>query len=409
MCPSSEQDEWVLKRDYLDHLIVEQKCRALTLKDLIETPVKSSYLLQLVERCTSLLNAEIAALDGLRHSLYDETTDIRQIRRKIRMIIKQISVVESYGIPSLRFQSPEVDFLNVLVFDISEEIGLPIAAPSVGCLSTDYFYFEPITRVIYVPLAESDFLLHLPDLFHEIGHNLLFASSESNPGIKLRPLAQATDKMSPMIADYFRDLIRRSQMRAGPREVSMVLERAHANWKDWLTEFLSDLFAVYTLGPAFVWSNYHLVAKVSDNAYQSSWFSSNPHPANEARMRLMLHAAGLIGFSKEKELIGERWTDLKAELDSPDAYYDMAYPDTLLQEIATIFLASLKQCGVSIVSPETLAGRSPQSVRSVLNNAWTVFWKTTPEEYRKWETQQLFDLKQSIQRPKRVAIVSLQS
>ncbi len=395
-----------MRRDYLEHLIVEQKCRALTLKDLIELPAKSSYLLQLVERCTALLDAEIESLDELRNSLYDETTDFRQVRRKIRMIIKQISVVESYGIPSLRFQSSEVDFLNGLVFVISEEIALPIAAPSVSCLSTDYFYFEPITRVIYVPLAESDFLLHLPDLYHEIGHAMLFACSDSNPGMKLRPMTQAMDRMATTITDYFRDLIRHTQMRSGPREVSLLLERVHANWKTWLTEFLADLFAVYTLGPAFVWSNYHLVAKVSDSAYQGSWLSNNPHPANEARMRLMLFGLELIGLSREKELISEHWRDLTAELDSADAYYGMTYPDLILRKIAAEFLDSLRHCGLSIVTPDDLIRSSPRNVRRVLNDAWTCFWKTTPEEYREWETEQLQELKQNIQRPKRVVVAT---
>jgi hypothetical protein len=388
-----QADEWQDLKDYLSALVSEQVNRIVRLKSMIPLPAKSPYSNQLAERCARLLDEKATELKSLMGQLTGSNSDFRRIHRKIRMIVKDISVVEYYGISSLQYQSSEVDFLNAIVFKVSDEISLPITPPSVSCLSTDYFYFEPMTRVIYLPLAESDFLLHMPDIYHEIGHSVLIASSEDFPAPRLGLILGGMDLVNSKIGGYFRALILEQSNRAGPREIPLILSRVYNNWKGWLSEFLSDLFATFTLGPAFAWAHLHLVAKTAEDIYQTSWLSTESHPANEARMRLMLHGLRLTGFGREADEILTRWREMTTGLDQPDAYYSHAYPDSLLEEIARTFLAALKAAGIVIASPEML--RDPdesETVRVLLNKAWAVFW--SPEsDYRNWEVLQIEKLK----------------
>jgi hypothetical protein len=383
-------------RNYIEALIVEQVNRIMTLKGFIDLPLKSRYLGQLSERCNGILENQIASLNELRGQLADENCDLRQVHRRVRGIIKNVSVVESYGISSLRFQTSEVDFLNGLMFEISKGIALPLINPSVSCLSTEYFYFEPVTRVIYVPQAEPDFLLHLPDLYHEIGHYILFSSIDGYPVEKLLIIADVLKEIFSIVTQHFSNLIEEADLNPGPKEIPMILNRIHANWKSWLHEFLCDLFAVFTLGPAYAWSHLHLVAKTSDNVYQCYWFSVEDHPSDEARMRLMLQGLHMTGFEHNAEEIKSKWLQLTRNLDSPDAYYQFAYPDKLLNVLAEKFLAALKASGFSIVTPDQLKSSSDEDIPVILNDAWVAFWRLSPEEYRKWEKNHIEMLKKRV-------------
>jgi hypothetical protein len=57
--------------------------------------------------------------------------------------------------------------------DIAEELMFPLPAPVVSCQShfSSYFHAFPGLNVLRVPLKEGHFLLHLPDLYHELGHS----------------------------------------------------------------------------------------------------------------------------------------------------------------------------------------------------------------------------------------------
>lgn len=386
-------------RDYIGALIVEQTNRIMTLKGFVTLPSQSSYLGQLYERCNNILDSQLTTLNELRGEIIDANCDLRQIHRKVRGIIQAVSVVESFGISSLRFQIPEVDFLNGIMFEICKEVSLPLIAPSVSCLSTEYFYFEQLTKVIYVPQAEPHFLLHLPDLYHEIGHYVLSSSLDRYPIEKLSTIAKAMKEIFSKTTQHFSGLIEEATMNPGPKEIPMILGRIHGSWKSWLYEFLCDLFAVFTLGPAYAWSHLHLVAKMNDNVYQCSWLSPEDHPADEARMRLMLHGLRLTGFTYDADQIRNKWLQLTRTLDSPDAYYQFAYPDSILNMLADKFLAALKTAGFHIFTPNGLNSSTDQDISAILNTAWNTFWGSSPEEYREWEKAQIEKLKRRFKLP----------
>jgi len=51
----------------------------------------------------------------------------------------------------------------------------------------------------------------------------------------------------------------------------------------------------------------------------------------------MLAGLRLIGFEHEVEEIKSKWLQLTKTLDSPDAYYQFAYPNNLLDALAENF------------------------------------------------------------------------
>lgn len=156
----------------------------------------------------------------------------------------------------------------------------------------------------------------------------------------------------------------------------------HCWSKYWSIEFFCDLFAVYTVGPAFAWAHLHLVAKRGGNIYQVPRGEGTTHPADGARMQMLLYGLKLIGFSHEAEEIEARWNKLVRISDgSPDADYYQCYPENLLRIVAERALQGVKKIGCRIASKT-----SDQKIGGVLNKAWQIFWDN-PVGYSDWEKE----------------------
>lgn len=117
-----------------------------------------------------MLDEHISILQSLRDDISLNNTNERHAWRVSRDVIRNIEVLEKYGTSALYYKSEEVGFLNRPIFRIHNEINLPLEPSSVACLSTNYYYTVRFVNVIFVPLSEPDFLLHLPDLNHGMGH-----------------------------------------------------------------------------------------------------------------------------------------------------------------------------------------------------------------------------------------------
>ena len=97
----------------------------------------------------------------------------------------------------------------------------------------------------------------------------------------------------------------------GPKTIPMAIAHIHSQWKNyWINEFFSDLFAVYTLGPAYAWSHLHLVAKKSENVYEFSPVMSQSHPSDDARMKMLKIGSEGLGLKDEAASILSRWNDM---------------------------------------------------------------------------------------------------
>jgi hypothetical protein len=358
-------------------------------------PLKFPELSSLSVRCEKIIDENIQNLNYLLHELENRNNEnIRDIIRGFRNCTRQIELVESFGISALYHQTPGVGYLNKIIFQIHNEINLPINHPSVACISTSYYYYHPFTEVIFVPLGESEFLLHLPDVFHEIGHAVL---SKKEDVLRLKTLNEKYIQIVNVITEHYRKILIEKSRESGPKEIPLIIQHIHQQWKySWINEFLSDLFALYTLGPAFASAHLHLVTKKSKNVYEFSPKLRQEHPSDDSRMKMLITGLNFLGFTQEAKDIKSKWEAMPfvATL-GPVPEYHYAYPDELMEDIALLFLDGLRESGFQIVNPTKLANLSDQSIIKLLNDAWAFFWKN-PTEFRKWEEERIKELKKRL-------------
>jgi hypothetical protein len=379
-------------KEYFKAIILEQINRGLRLKELIPHPLKYSELSSLADRCSRTINDNIQQLKFLLEELDKrDENDIRDIFRGIRRCVREIELIEYFGISALYYETPEIEYLNKLVFRIHQEINLPLTPPSVACISTKYYYFHPFTNVIFVPVGESRFLLHLPDMFHEIGHEVLLSKENE---IKLKKIDESYSTAIKIITDYYQKLLTRKARETGPKTIPLIIAHIHSQWKThWINEFFSDLFALYTLGPAYAWSHFHLTTKKSEDVYEFSQILPQSHPSDDSRMRMLVIGLEKLGFKNEVVSVLSKWNDIPLVVNTqPVIEYQYAYPNELMNEIAELFLMGLRESEFSIVSPEKLERQNADSIINLLNETWEVFWND-PNTFRNWEERSIQKLK----------------
>jgi hypothetical protein len=362
------------------------------LKKLIPNPLKYVELSSLGDRCGRIIDDMIEELKSLLKKLQGrDENDTGDIFRGIRRCAQNIALVEYFGISALYYQTPEIGYLNKLVFRIHQEINLPLTPPAVACISTKYYYFHSFTNVIFVPVGESSFLLHLPDVFHEIGHEVL---SNMENELRLSKVKESYFQAIQKITDYYHDLLARKMRETGPATTPLIIAHIHSQWKTyWINEFFPDLFALYTLGPAYAWSHLHLTTKKSENVYEFSSILPQSHPSDDSRMRMLALGLDKLGFQSKAASILSKWRTMPLVANAqPVVEYQYAYPKDLMNEIADIFLLGVKESQFSIATPKRFEERNPHSVIKLLNDAWDLFWKD-PDRFRGWEESAIQELK----------------
>lgn len=379
-------------KTYLRGAISEQINRGLYLKGLIPRPVTHAELLGLVERCTKTIDENIALLRFIFEELvHRQENDIRDIYRQFRMCTRNIGLVENYGIPALYYTTPEVVYLNKLVFRVHQLVNLPLAPPSVACISTDYYLFNSFTNVVFVPVGEPGFLLHLPDLFHEMGHEVLHSRDNE---LSLKSIDLSYRKAINIVTDYYRELFVKKRRETGSPERPRLIEHIHSQWKNhWMEEFFSDLFACFTLGPAYAWSHLHLTAERTEDVYNFSNIFPQRHPSDDSRAKMLIIGLNKLGFQDEAISFISKWRGTPFVTNTkPVPEYQQAYPYSLMEDIADLFLRGLEQSGFSIIHPRILKNLAETNVLKLLNEAWEVFWKD-PDRFREWEVKKIEELK----------------
>ena len=176
--------------------------------------------------------------------------------RMFRRAVADLDLVETVGFAAIERANKEDILLNRLMDRIRLETRYPLLPPVVTSLSQAYFRIFPSLNLLCVPLTEGRFLLHLPDLFHEIGHPLL--STTNNPMVE--PFRQALNQVLHAAMVYLDDELRQQERRRGPARTTYMLECWARSWVSWSVEFLCDLFGAFMVGPAFAWSHLHLFA-----------------------------------------------------------------------------------------------------------------------------------------------------
>lgn len=326
------------------------------------------------ERLKTLLERLRSLLDDPKFSLpHYQPERLRLFKR----VVGDLDIIETVGIAALDRAKDDDHRLNALLERITKEIRYPLVTPVVTTLSQQYFCIVAELSLLCVPLTEGRFLLHLPDLYHELAHPLL--TEQDDPLVE--PFQEAhfkgiLDAMAYLAAEQAKE-----DRRRGPAQPAFMLRRWEVCWvKYWMVELFCDLFAVYTLGPAFAWAHLHLSAKRGGDPFEVPVLGTSSHPADDARMRAMLAALRLAGFAGEAAAIGDRWAGLVTHADSaPEPEYHRCYPEELLEKIARHALA-----GVEAIGCRRAEAQTADPVHAALNEAWAEFWRD-PAGYVEWE------------------------
>lgn len=364
---------------YLKGTILESIERAKKLKAKFPNGL-NVYFQKLAE---SSLNKIDEVISHLNYYLTDSrylTDNNQQHRLKaLKELVRELDILENVVVAAInRYDEKDDVRVNVMVQKICKEINYPLIPPTVTCLSQEYYRIFPSYNLLCVPLLECEFLLHLPDLYHELGHPLL--DLQDNP--KIEEFNNQIGGFYFLVRSHFDKLIQDDQ-RVNNSEYTDHYQRWQSFWQNWSIEFFCDLFGVCTLGPAYAWSHFHLSAKQGQNPfYVKKVGDYSSHPNDESRMQVICLALELLGYNDEKNKVIEKWESLQEIIPyGHDPAFELAYPKELLELCAIHGLEAVKGIGCNVANKSNSG-----EIFSMLNEAWEKFWKN-PEEYFLWESK----------------------
>ena len=372
---------------YLIGSVSQSLKRIQQLRQIVQGPYRREYD-GLRQICLTHLDATQAAFQCLAEETVVDTAlqTPRRVREFIR-IVEQLETVENVGVFALSRVSQDDDFLNRLITDVCREITYPLIPPVVSHISQDYFHIYLGFNLLCLPLMESRFLLHLPDIYHELCHPFHQNQNTDLPALESYHAAYKRS-LFKMIKHFRNEIIAAERIRK-PAGKFYQLRLWDTSWtKFWMQEFFCDLFGVLTTGPAFVWSHYHLCVKRGGDPFETPLILESTHPADDARMHAMLMMLTNIGFTSEGKRIEEAWRDFVTVMGyKPTAEYRQAYPESLMSEIVSVAKEGIEGTGVVTAKPDALT-----QIVDLLNSAWQEFWRA-PENYQAWEAAKLNDLR----------------
>ena len=369
---------------YLGWLIREQIDRARSLSDAIPKNQRHVALEHLAALCKGALEGQVQQLRRAR-ALLDSTGDAVApvVLNAVKDSTRAMAEIEGYGIPPLHCQSDQAVFLNDVLFAMHREVGLLPPRPAAACTSSGYYFTHLATGTIHAPLSEAGFLLHMPDFYHELGH-LLYTSLDR--GTKYGPIQDGVDGAMGAVDRHYLGQCNISGEEASSVQASEATEWMWAKWRSrWILESFCDLFALFATGPAYAYSNLHLVSKVDLDIYKLNLFGRQDHPSGEARMRLLDIGMRMLGHVDEAAHVKREWDLMARHFGLPRPEYDNAFSSGLLEAIASSTLPTFGQAGLHGYRPRGergTEGAGATPVAALLNDGWNAFWRDGDAGFR---------------------------
>ena len=335
----------------------------------------------LAQNCRTELISLKEELVSLQEDPDFKNPNLQKVRlRQFRRLVDSISKLESTGILALSRQNGDDIFLTRLVDLIRKEVKYPFLPPAVSTLSSNYFSIHNKLGLMFVPLSEGNYLLHLPDLYHELAHPLLF----DNHNTLVEEFRRCADMAMAHALEHLDTEKKYEERRRGPEQYQFYFYLWQHSWGSWIIEFFCDLFAIFTLGPAFAWAHIHLCMKSEHHPFEVPTRSSSSHPADAARMHVMLLGLEKVGYHHLVDDLKHRWNDyLKIADVKTNGNYKRCFPNELLEIIVNLAYEGIQETPCRIVNPSVA-----DPVHSILNEAWQQFW-CHPYLYLDWEKEQI--------------------
>lgn len=373
--------------DYITGTVKQLLCRAKHLTERVPSPL-SPALAPLLASCQK----KIAQITADLQRLLDEPAFLLPVNqparfRALRRTVGELDLVETQGIAALERTHDDDLHLNHLLTRICSEVRYPLPTPVVTTLSQAYFRIIPGLNLLCVPLSEARFLLHLPDLFHEIAHPILVPP----PTAATFAFQQAMAHALLAALDYLGIEARDRERSRGPEKMTFMLGAWTRSWPSWAVELMCDLFAAFTVGPAFAWAHLHLSAKRGRDPFEVPQLMKTSHPPDAARMEAVLRALASIGFREEAGQVQDRWQQfLTAAGFRAEPEYRRCFPNALLDKFCKEAIQGVTAGNCRIAGPTTT-----DAVFVLLNNAWREFWRA-PDLYDAWELEAVEELRRAV-------------
>jgi len=302
---------------------------------------------------------------------------------RFNRVHREFKAIHSYRYLAIKnYKHPEIFFYQVIT-QIYAEHRINALPPIVSTISNhDYYYWAvPYFEIIALPSGEEHSLLNLPDMYHEIGHLL-----HSMFGGKSCEISAA------IIDKHFAKEIVRVIDEGTAAHFQKSLDIAKYLWEaSWLEEFTCDLVGTYMTGGAYAWTNLKLLS--TGHGSTKIFEYSHSHPADEARMRIIILMLEKLGLLDDRDKVEAAW---KVFLKDTEVFkpndYSLLYPPKLLQQIVDEFYEFYQNA--DLVSYSEFISMGSNSISQLLNNAWHNA-QTYPANYFDYETKSIADLKAS--------------
>jgi hypothetical protein len=123
----------------------------------------------LAQTCRNEVNNLVLDFRSLLSDPRFQRADLQAIRlRAYKRIVEELDFLELVGVAALIRINDADRSMTKVVGVIAEEIKYPLIPPVVSCQSQGYFQAFPGLNLLSIPQQEVYFLLHLPDLYHEL-------------------------------------------------------------------------------------------------------------------------------------------------------------------------------------------------------------------------------------------------
>lgn len=314
-----------------------------------------------------------------RESIVDSKLQTPRRVRQFKRLTEQLSTTESVGVFALSRTRTDDDFLNRLITEVCRDIAYPLIVPTISQMSQDYFHIYPEFNLLCVPLIEGRFLLHLPDIYHELCHPLHRPQNADLPSLEKYHQAYE-DSLFATVGHFGNQIVAAERINSSGGKIFQ-LQLWRTCWvKYWMEEFFCDLFGVLTAGPAYAWAHFHLCVERGGDPFETPMAFSSSHPADAARMKAMLEMLVLTGFANEVKAISAAWDDFELVAGAkPIPEYSHCYAQAILSQIVASVREGVDGIGVKLAAPGSMT-----PTVSLLNEAWTRFWHE-PSSYVSWE------------------------
>lgn len=348
---------------------------SVAINDINKLPINNPRLLEFRTKIIEILNFQLTDIQNIiDDNLF--VIGINKYLKKLSTCTRIYTDTHTYGYVPLKHYTQVEEFLCEIVDQIYKEHNLINSPPILAPINSydDYFWAMPDYEIIAIPMGEENSILNWPDLYHEMCHLIYY-----------RKISNLIKSSLEYISEYYKKVFSTLDNLEIKNEIKNIEYRWSSSWGE---EFVCDLFGTYMTGPAYAWTNLKIMA--SDlNAGKAFDYYSDTHPADEARMRLILMMLEKMNVSNPE--ITKCWEEFYLEISTKKPpIYDEIYPDHILKHLIDEIYSNF--LNADIIPYNNYNDGKPKLIAHYLNEAWE-HSRNSPSTFGAYEEEVVQELK----------------